>query len=89
VLKPPRQVHEGLDVATACQAHQMFVIHCHTLASKGARKRVRPLSETVIFCSQIDHSRRCTIRHMAAQARQRLSSVPLAPIGSPQSEILL
>jgi NAD(P)-dependent dehydrogenase (short-subunit alcohol dehydrogenase family) len=34
VLKPPRQVHKGLDVATACQAHQMFVFHWHILARR-------------------------------------------------------
>jgi hypothetical protein len=33
MLKSARQVHKGLDVATACQAHQTFVIHCHTLTS--------------------------------------------------------
>ena len=34
VLKPPRQVHKRLDIANACPAHQMFVVHCHALTPK-------------------------------------------------------
>ena len=32
VLEPPRELHEGRDVAGGRLAHQIFVIHCRILA---------------------------------------------------------
>ena len=34
VLEPPRQLHEGFDVATGGPADKLRVIHCGILASK-------------------------------------------------------
>ncbi len=34
LLEPPRQLHEGFDVAAGRPAHKMRVIHCRILAFK-------------------------------------------------------